>query len=269
MTNPRRAADIVLDDLGITTSEELKYLEEIAWTRNVMVQHHPLQGAEARLAVLGSQGIITVSTSINYIPRKRFSIAHELGHFELHRYRGLLSCMAEDIYNPPVQQIRHPLEQQANEFAAHLLLPDRFLKVLCEKEEPSIHLIQNLANVFNTSLTATAWRYTQVCEDPIAVVLSRDNMVRWYQASKSFLDMELTVEVNCRLDSRCLASLHFKNREIPRRGRSVQANAWLDLGPYRRDAYIFEQSLAMTSFNAVLTLLWVDDDIEPEDWDDY
>jgi len=52
---------------------------------------------------------------------------------------------------------------------------------------------------------------------------------------------------------------------LPERQRKIRASEWLTEGRYRKGATILEQSAAMSSFNAVLTLLWVDEDIEEED----
>ena len=77
-------------------------------------------------------------------------------------------------------------EQEANQFAAALLLPERFFKPLCRKKEPSLDLMADLADSFDVSLTATALRYLQFCNEACAVVFSRDGIIQWFRGSKYF-----------------------------------------------------------------------------------
>jgi hypothetical protein len=64
--------------------------------------------------------LIGVSTKILYPPRRNFTLAHEIGHFIGHRnIRDKFECGPEAINDFDVE----PLEAEANEFAAHLLMP--------------------------------------------------------------------------------------------------------------------------------------------------
>ena len=47
------------------------------------------------------------------------------------------------------------------------------------------------------------------------------------------------------------------------------ADDWGCAFRYRDDAEVFEESRAIPSLRSVLTVLWVDQDIEPEDEDEY
>lgn len=265
MRNPVLAAKRVLDELGINDPRDLEYLKEIAWERGALVQERHLDGAEARLTILGTQAIITVSTTIRNVQRQRFSIAHELGHLEMHRKSGFLGCLAEDI--APSQQTSKVKEQQANQFASAFLLPEWFFASLCLESDPSLDLIANLSNRFKVSLTATALRYVEFCEEPVAIVFSQNGYIKWFKASRDFKEMNLFVEVRSRLDLSSQASRLFRNRTQSRKSKPVNAEAWLAPGKYRKNARILEQSWLMPKYNAILTLLWVDDEIfETEDW---
>jgi len=60
--------------------------------------------------------------------RQTFTIAHELGHFLLHK--ELYERYPEDyrvLSRAPIRASKDPLEQEANAFAAHLLVPRKFL----------------------------------------------------------------------------------------------------------------------------------------------
>src|SRR5260221_2196841 len=141
--------------------------------RGALVKEAPLTGAEARLTVRGNKAIITVSSNIESSQRKRFSVAHELGHFELHRLtRALAICVSDDIEDGGLETIVKKLEKEANEFASCFLLPEQLFGPLCNQEDPSLDSIGTLATLFNTSMVATGRRYIDFVDDPVALVYS-------------------------------------------------------------------------------------------------
>ncbi|HOU12772.1 MAG TPA: ImmA/IrrE family metallo-endopeptidase [Anaerolineae bacterium] len=266
MVSPNYAVERILDDLGII-QDDLKHLERLVWIRGAIIRYEPLHGAEARLTTLGKRAIITISTSVQNQRRQRFSIAHELGHLEMHCHtRNIFLCTSKDISESLMQSPDANQEQEANEFAATLLLPQRFFAPLCNKVDPSLDFIAELASEFEVSITATAIRYLKFCDEACAIVLTQNGQTRWFHASKAFKEIGLFIDVRCKVDPTTLAGALSTNTALqhiaPKR---VKASAWFSSGQYRRDATILEQSWPMPSYDAVLTLLWVDDEINSED----
>ena len=266
VTIPFLAAERVLNELSITKDGDLQQLELIAWERGAMVCDKHLDGCEARLTVRRRRAIICVSDAIEDPRRRRFSIAHELGHLEMHSRRfNVVLCTDEDLNDWAFHQTDLNLEQEANEFAAALLLPERFFAGLCRKDAPSLGFIAGMAGTFTVSLTATSLRYLWFCGEPCAVVFSQDGHIRWFRRSKEFEDIEVFIESQCQLDPSSYAASFFEGRRLSMEGVRVPASAWFAPGRYRDDATILENSWPMPSFDAVLTLLWVDADIEEDD----
>lgn len=268
MPNGTKFADRLLDILRIKDHSDLLLLDEICWARHLLVTVEKLEGSEARLVTNSSRGkgIITVSSDIYDNRRKRFSIAHELGHFEMHRsLQGILFCTSDDIREGD-PRARNILEQEANEFASAFLLPARFISPLYKKRNPSLELIIEIADRFTTSLTATALRYLQLCDEPVAIVYSRDRHIQWFQESSEFRkireDLNFFFDVHARVDSDSLANKLFEDPSYTIRNKNVQASVWFTPGMYRSDAFIFESSYPMPKYNAVLTLIWIDEEID-------
>jgi len=100
--------------------------------------------------------------------RQRFTIAHELGHFILHHSNQseqifvdkdfLVKYRSSQQYSPA--DILH--EQQANAFAAELIMPKNFIKAELIKEEYSelneSEVIEALSKVFEVSVIAMSYR---------------------------------------------------------------------------------------------------------------
>jgi hypothetical protein len=184
----------------------------------------------------------------------------------MHRTEGgLARCVSEDIDDWQSQRADAGREQEANQFAAALLLPERFFKPLCRKKEPSLDLMAELADGFEVSLTATALRYLQFCNEACAIVFSRDGIIQWFRGSKYFDELRVFIPVARRLDRSSLAASFFQGDPLLTTRTRVYASTWFAPGRYNPDVTIYEQSWSMPSHNAVLTLLWVADDIEEDD----
>lgn len=271
MVSPAYAAERVLEELGVSDLSDLLLLSQVALARGARVKERVLQGAEARLAVLGKKGIITVSSRTASPERKRFSIAHELGHFEMHREISLMqSCEAKNI-DWEFQNSSSELEKQANEFASMLLLPGRFFAPLCKEMDPSLDLISDLAERFQVSLTATAIRYLCFCDEPVVLIFSENGRMKWFQGSNSFTelkeDLRLYIDLRARLDDSTYAARLSRGNSAPKSFGRARASAWFSSGEYSQDAAIQEQSWSMPAFNAVLTLLWIDEVLDEDDFD--
>lgn len=272
MSFPESVANRLIDELRIIDKADLLRLEEIAWARGALVEYQKLDGAEARLVVAKGRGVITVSTKITDQRRKRFSIAHELGHFEMHQNTQELSlCLNEDIkeINKKTYNSISNLEVEANEFAAELLMPRTFFEPLCIKEEPSLSYISELADMFLTSLTATALRYIKFCNEPLMVALTKNNRVSWFQGSPDFErlkeDLNLFIELDSKLDTSKATDL-FSGMSNPIKKRRVKASNWFTSGNFEKNATITEHSIYMPNYESVLSLIWIDEDLEEDEF---
>ena len=111
-------AEYRLLDLGIS-EPNLIDVEAIAWDEGVKVQYGDLSRCEARLVGFGDRGIVTIRSGSDE-RRMRFSLAHELGHWNYHRGRSF-SCRADDWVDG--YSTKPTEERVADEYAAELLMP--------------------------------------------------------------------------------------------------------------------------------------------------
>ena len=199
-------------------------VEGLAALRGAIVRREKLTGCEGRLVKRGSHGIISIRDDIAEIGRERFTIAHELGHFELnHSSAELMICSDKDI------QIwnRTPktTEASANMFAAELLMPEMMFRPLCQDEEPSLSMIEDLADEFRTSLQATALRYAGCSRHRVAIIVSRQDRIDWYKVSPDFA---FSIERGKKLSRESFASDFFAGGCLPNGMQKVPADAWID-----------------------------------------
>ncbi len=90
-------AEQVLQSFGVTNPEDID-IEAIAWALGAKVRYDVLESCEARIIGFKDRAIITVKNEGDS-RRRRFSIAHELGHWQHHRGRSSI-CRASDIGSP-------------------------------------------------------------------------------------------------------------------------------------------------------------------------
>lgn len=258
----RRAASVI-EALGISSVDDLQKLELIAFERGAIVQRCQLQMAEARLILGRPYSVITISTLISNPQRERFGIAHELGHLELHRNEDLYPCDSGSLNDWPITGRESSIEQEANEFAACLLLPENIFWGICSDLDPSMEAIKGLAEQFNVSIMATARRFVECCDTPAAIVWTERRQIRWFQRNESFEDFGFFINVNSMVEDSTIASRFFDGEYVPTTTEIVRASAWMMEGDYP-DLPLKEQCLTMPRYEGVLSLLWLEDDLIDE-----
>ncbi len=253
---PRNRAREIIAQFDIRAPEEI-VLEDIATMRDAHVRDGDLVGYDARLVRGPKLSIITVRRNIREPGKRRFAIAHELGHHELHRAtRQLDLCTGRDLVY--LYSNVRPEEPEANAFAAELLMPTPLFAPRCQRVPPSFALIENLAAAFATSLTATALRYIEICDAPCAIVHSEVGAVKWCYPGADF---PTGLERHQQLHPDTHAHDIFHGTTPPVGMRDVPAKAWLQAQRLKPYSTIKEESRALPHYDAAISLLWVDGDI--------
>jgi hypothetical protein len=209
---------------------------------------------------LGDRGVIRVRQDIPELGRRRFVIAHELGHLLLGHGADILRlCDEQDLLEWSKGQ--QAAENEANEFAAELLMPEAFFRPHCQTGDPSLKVVERLADEFETSLTATAIRYVEFSPDRCAVVISRDGQIRWNRCSETFPYWHLR---RGPLHGYSQARDCYEGRQIPDYMSQVSATGWLPSLEHHDERMVWEQSRFVSRrLGVVLSLLWL-----PEEEDD-
>lgn len=177
--SPGERAEARIAELGITSPQELD-IELIAMDACMAVVYEDLDGCEATLMGVGDRAIATIKPSPNR-GRQRFSVAHELGHWLMHR--GLsFRCRVDDIdLNFSSDQVR---EREADSFASHLLMPTpMFYPALKSFGTPDFLDLEKMASAFDTSLLATCMRLTDINTLPIVLACYSATGLRWHKAA--------------------------------------------------------------------------------------
>lgn len=139
---------------------------EIAEAHGIRVQFEELEDqVSGMLLVQADQPVIGVNA--NHHPnRRRFSIAHELGHFVLHKDKAPFFIDAAVFFRREgATPETWAQEREANTFAAELLLPEQALKEIWRTEPIDVFddaEVRSLANRFGVSTQALAIRLSEL-----------------------------------------------------------------------------------------------------------
>jgi len=258
----RELTDAVLCARGVIAGLHIQkpgeiLIEEIAFAQGAIVRYEALAGADGRLVRLGERGVIRVRHDIPESGRRRFVIAHELGHLLLrHGVDGLKLCDEQDLLDWAKGQ--RPYENDANEFAAELLMPEDFFRPRCQTGNPSLKTIEGLADEFQTSLTATAIRYVEFSTDRCAVVISQKGQIRWNRCSGGFpywlLRRGAVHGYSYALDC-------AEGKQVPDYMSQVSATGWMPGLKRHSERTVWEQSRIISHrLSMVLSLLWLPED---------
>lgn len=228
-------------------------LEDLALALGVIVTEERLDTADARLVRSGKRGLIRIKGDIPERGRKRFAIAHELGHWLLHKEDTQINaCTDQDMV---AKYKASAPEVEANHFAAELLMPEPVFAPLIRRGRPSLRRISDLADEFDTSLTATACRLADVSDDYCAVVVSENGRIRWWRGSARFED-RFWLDAGSPLSPGTVAASAFRGETIPPGPQEVDWDQWLKADD-EADDDVLEDVVRIPRYGQVLSLIYL------------
>jgi hypothetical protein len=212
-----------------------------------------ISGFEGGLFKTGTaEWSILYNASLASPGRIRFTQAHELGHYVLHRSgQESFQCSSQDMLE--WSRAERVIETEADKFAAYLLMPlHDFRKQI--PGDVDLHVLGACADRYGVSLTAAILQWLSHTDEKAVLVMSRDGFMDWACSSEPargagafFATKKSTIEV----PAGSLAS----NSQVPheKHGAVVPARVWFPhadaLMPVR------EMKISADQYDCTLTLL--------------
>lgn len=143
-------------------------------------------------------GIILVRAGLSDA-RRRFTIAHELGHFLITAHKpkteGQFLCdkSAFVSWNPRDQRAALRMEAEANRFAAALLMPPhRVRKLLGRDRYSSLAQVLDISEKCAVSKEAASRCFVEYCPENVAILIAKNgHLLRAYQ-SRTFPKLSIS-----------------------------------------------------------------------------
>jgi Zn-dependent peptidase ImmA (M78 family) len=254
----RKISTLPVDPFGIATGE------------GIVCEKLYGSGVSGCLCGAGNTFGIFYSGSIASERFRRFTVAHELGHYFLEgHYKHIFADGNLRHESASAYSSDDPYEREADAFAAALLMPEGLFKALCGRIAPGFKAIESLAEKCVTSLTATAIRYAVLSDDPIAVVCSKDNRVQFAFMSdplKQRRDLTWIKKDSGIPDGTATHRFNRDAKSIAQSKRVISSSpmdAWFDCGG---TVYVKEEVVGLgPSYGLTLTVLVAESLPGPED----
>ena len=139
--------------------------------------------------VFNGDGVgIIYSTKVRSTGFRRFTVAHELGHYFLDGHPEVI-LNKQNGFHPSragFTQGGSSIELEADHFASGLLMPTRLVKSVLFGEDVGMPSIKALSSDADTSLTSAAIRVAECATYPVAVIVSQRENVCYGFLSESF-----------------------------------------------------------------------------------
>lgn len=160
--------------------------------------------------------------------RKRFTIAHELGHFLLPKHSAEHKCFQSDIRIGSQPDKNNIFEAEANQFAQCLLMPSKFISSAINQSLPDIHALISLKEQFDMSFEAISNECTKHSKHPFALVYSQNGIVRYCWRNWKSFEPRITVKRGEPLPQNSHAFRLSQPNETVSLIQDTPSEAWLD-----------------------------------------
>jgi hypothetical protein len=243
-----------LEKCGISLSTDIP-IEEIIGSEGAHIQTCKIEGAEGRIMFNGdgADAIISISDAINLETKKRFVLAHELGHLIMHRQQKRI--LTDTDLTLSEYSAKEVIEIEANSFASEFLMPENEFKKMCTGRF-NLDLIKKIAQKFHTSTTATLLRYKDIGNYPIAVIYSEGGLIKWKFFSPDFVLQ--FIPTNSPIPINTIAYDIFKAKYNSTEPEQIDAIDWFpnDFNIKRYMSWKFWEYSFRVSEKGILTCLW-------------
>ncbi len=193
--------------------------------------------------------------------RSRFTFCHELGHFYIDDHRNALISGIGPHASFTDYQSKNPAEQEADSFAAALLMPAGRFQAAARRRRPGIDAIHQLVNMFGTSYASTAIRYAKSDTHSVLAMLWTGDKRKWCWSSEDMrrLTDNRIYKSATKLPPGSLTDLAIKGENTTEKVIGSSLAAWCPFirAGSKNDQIMVEEAMSLGEFG-VLTLLYPD-----------
>lgn len=217
-----------------------------------------LPGFEGALYAIENSGKIEwallYNSSVEVPGRVRFTKAHELGHYILHRKgRNLFECSEEDMLRWESEEKR--IEAEADVFASYLLMPIDDFKKQIGTDVVDLEILDGCAKRYGVSVTAAVLKWLEFTAQRAMLVMSRDGYILWARSSQPAWKSGVFFRTRNNAVPIPAGSLAASDEHIApeRQGVDVAARTWFPQEP--SDMHLREMKIVSDRYEQTMSLL--------------
>jgi Zn-dependent peptidase ImmA (M78 family) len=192
--------------------------------------------------------------------RGRFSLSHELAHYYINEHRiGLQNGLLEPHGSITDLNKHDPIELEADYFAGCLLMPYNKIYYFDQVKKFSLDKIKAISESFKVSLLAATIRYCQTCVHELMIVVSENNIVKWYDRNDHFPKWPFKFKVHGKLPATSVAGEFFTKPDSKFTSiEEIVPDDWFYpfKDDYKAARKMNEQCFYADHYGYVISLLW-------------
>ena len=211
-----------------------------------------------------SRWLILYNDQIPQPGRINFTLAHEFGHYLMHRDElDEFECSQKDMSNFRDDAQR---ESEANKFASQLLMPPNDFRKQIERQEINFDLIDHCTERYSVSLTAMLLKFVDITDKRCVLVVSTNGYILWSKPSRNALK-----------SGKFIKTVGLPPIPIPQAsavctgfvdgGNKIEMNH--DPGVWWPDEPVKEMTVFSKNYDLVITLLELPDDPPNKNYRDF
>lgn len=255
MSRAIEAAQLLLSELGFEDFVG-QDLTQLVLSLGLYYDEEPLNGCDGMIVFSETEESvkITINSETRYQPRKRFTIAHEIGHYMLdHNKTHFDGSRTLDCYSN-----RGP-EAEANEFASEFLMPTPAFMKYVDGRRFGPKLIEEVSKHFGTSKTSVLYRYMMCGPHPIVVVYTLNGTVKWIRKSRNMFRWNLDLKGK-QAPAYSITQEYFQTGKQYNKIQDVDLDVWFDTSRYRdvQPHKCHEYCFISGKHGGVTTVIWED-----------
>ncbi len=257
------AARRLLEECGLEGGMDVN-LEDLIAYRGAILLESKMHNADGRITHGKTRSIIRINSEIDYPGRKRFTIAHELGHLEMHRDYPIHSDSESlDWFDVALKKLKYgEQELEANSFASELIMPAALFKKEVSGKKFSPELLNNLADRFQTSITSVAFKCVELNIHPVCLFFIKNGVIKYWKKSDALscfvTDRNKLPPHECSVASEYIDAEYepvYTKQELQ---QEISKSAWFTTGKYDHDDPFYEYCIPTKKYRTILSVVWPD-----------
>ncbi|NVK84839.1 MAG: ImmA/IrrE family metallo-endopeptidase [Cytophagia bacterium] len=263
-TNRRGSARAkkLLADIGFDEVTDID-MEILVSGLGATLIEEPLLNADGKIIRGNSKTLIKVNSVIPYEAKRRFTIAHEIGHYLLHDKLEVHNENSNTLnwFNDIETTFQRGIQEfEANDFASELLMPEVAFRKEIEGNYFSPDLFSHLSERFGTSITSTVYRILDLNIHPVLIVFIHDGKVRYWKKSPDLWCRVKDINKLPPPDDSVAREYIDAHYEFVYSGdekqQSIYRSTWFELNEYQEDSEFFEYCIPTKQYKTIISVIW-------------
>lgn len=259
-----RKAKELLEDIGVEEITDIPMDLFVAGLDATLIEE-PLKNSDGKIIRGNSKTLIKVNSEIKFEERKRFTIAHEIGHFLLHNKLDLEvhneTSNTLNWFNATEQQAKKGIQEwEANDFASELLMPESLVRRETYKKKFSPTLVKNLSIRFKTSLTSIIYRLVSLDIYPLFVVFIHSGNVKfWSKSNNYWVKIKDITKLPPPEDSVAQEYINGNYEYLYSgndKAQRIYKSTWFEIKDDEDDTPFFEYCLPTKEYKTIISVIW-------------